>query len=116
MQYAPPGGSLMTHWNELMVAPDGTHHQAHGLPAYKQRFEAVLKFHAPGLAPVRDASGAYHIDPTGQAAYAARYQRTWGFYEERAAVQTSQGWMHIQVPGAPLYAARYAWCGNFQEG
>ena len=76
----------------------------------------VLKFHAPGLAPVLDGTGAYHITPDGHPAYGERYRRTFGFYECRAAVHSSEGWFHILPDGAPLYPERHAWCGNFQEG
>jgi hypothetical protein len=103
-------------WQDFTIAPDQTHHLQDGSPAYEARFQEVLTFHAPGLAPVRDASGAYHIFPTGRAAYPERYLRTFGFYEERAAVQGHDGWFHIQVPGKPLYNERYAWCGNYQGG
>jgi hypothetical protein len=48
--------------------------------------------------------------------YPQRYLRTFGFYQERAAIQAAEGWLHLQVSGQPLYAERYAWCGNFQEG
>jgi hypothetical protein len=63
-------------WQDFTVAPDRTHHLIDGSAAYEARFEEVLKFHAPGLAPVRDATGAYHISPTGRAAYTERYLRT----------------------------------------
>jgi hypothetical protein len=103
-------------WQEFTVAPDRTHHRIDGSAAYEARFEEVLTFHAPGLAPVRDATGAYHISPPGRAAYAERYLRTFGFYEGRAAVQAHDGWFHIQASGKPLYSERYAWCGNYQGG
>ncbi|HEY1354574.1 MAG TPA: hypothetical protein VGF67_33600 [Ktedonobacteraceae bacterium] len=106
----------MDEWRAFTCAPEGTHHILHGRPAYLKRFDEVLKFHPPGLAAVRDRSGAYHINPGGQAVYAQRHLRTFGFYQERAAVQRSGGWMHIVPDGTPLYPDRYAWCGNFQEG
>lgn len=101
-------------WREYTIAADATHHLAQGRPAYGARFDTVLKFHAPGLAPVADASGAYHIAPDGAPAYATRYLRTFGYYEGRAAAQSRQGWLHILPTGAPLCAETYAWCGNFQ--
>jgi hypothetical protein len=107
---------MSNRWQDLTVAPDQTYHLKGESPAYEARFEEVLTFHAPGLAPARDASGAYHIFTTGQAAYPERYVRTFGFYEERAAVQTLDGWFHIQANGKPLYHERYAWCGNYQGG
>src|SRR5438876_11582731 len=103
-------------WQDLTVASDRTHHLKGRSPAYEARFEEVLTFHAPGLAPARDVSGAYHIVPTGQAAYQARYLRTFGFYEGRAAVQAHNGWFHIQANEKPLYNQRYAWRGNYQGG
>jgi WG containing repeat len=103
-------------WQEMTIAPSTTHHLVRGRPAYSARFEAVLKFHAPGLAPVRDATGAYHITPDGQAAYKPRFIQTFGFYEGRAAVQSDDGWFHIFPDGRPCYEQLYDWCGNFQDG
>ena len=103
-------------WRQYWISEDATHHVYQGRPAYPSRFHEVLKFHEPGLAPVLDASGAYHITPDGAAAYESRYARTFGFYEGRAAVQSDRGWFHILSDGRPLYSERYAWCGNFQEG
>ena len=103
-------------WRDLRISPDGTHHVAGGNPAYAFRFREVLKFHEPGLAPVLDGTGAYHITPDGRPAYGERFLRTFGFYEGRAAVHSSDGCFHILPDGTPLYPERYAWCGNFQEG
>lgn len=103
-------------WQHLTVSPDGTHHLVVGQPAYAERFREVLKFHAPGLAPVLGADGATHIHPDGRAAYSHRFLRTFGFYEGVAAVETADGWVHITPDGAPLYPQRHAWCGNFQQG
>ncbi len=104
-------------WRTSRVVAAGTHHVGpDGNPLYRSRFLEVLKFHAPGLAPVLDCSGAYHITPNGQPTYEARHQRTFGFYEDRAAVHSWGGWFHILPYGGPLYPERYAWCGNFQEG
>ena len=85
-------------------------------PAYEARFHEVFKFHAPGLAPVSDSSGAFHVDTAGRPAYRQRYIRTFGLYEGLAAVQSEQGWRHIGQDGSAPYSERYAWCGNFQEG
>ena len=78
-------------WRNYVVSVDGTHHVHAGLPAYDAQFHEVLKFHAPGLAPVRDASGAYHITPEGLPAYRERYLRTFGFYEGKSAVSGGDG-------------------------
>ncbi|XXX81387.1 methyltransferase [Sorangium sp. So ce134] len=87
-----------------------------GEPLYAARFDEVLAFHAPGLSPVQSGSAAWHIDARGEPAYARRFQRTFGFYEGRAAVSSAEGWHHILPDGAELYAERYSWCGNYQDG
>ena len=102
-------------WRAYRVSPDGSHHVVQGRPAYRSRFIEVQKFHEPGLAPVIDASGAYHVTPDGRPAYESRYFRTFGFYDGRAAVHSEDGWLHILPDGARLYSELYAWCGNFQE-
>ena len=103
-------------WRRYGISEDASHHVFHGRPAYASRFREVLKFHEPGLAPVLDDSGAYHVGPDGLPAYAARHVRTFGFYEGLAAVHSEDGWLHVLPDGEPLYSERYAWCGNFQEG
>ena len=102
-------------WRQYTVSADSTHHLHRGRPAYDARFREALKFHEPGLAPVIDDSGAYHITPDGLPAYRPRYVRTFGFYDGRAAVQSANGWYHILPDGSSLYKERYTWCGNFQE-
>ena len=103
-------------WRDYSVSSDASHHVIQGRSAYLPRFFEVQKFHEPGLAPVRDASGAYHITPDGRPAYESRYVRAFGFYEDRAAVHSEGGWRHVLPDGGPLYSERYAWCGNFQGG
>ena len=102
-------------WRKYELSEDASHHVYRGRPAYPSRFHEVLKFHEPGLAPVRDSSGGYHITPDGLEAYKPRHIRTFGFYEGCAAVHSEDGWFHILPDGEPLYRERYAWCGNFQE-
>jgi hypothetical protein len=103
-------------WARLKVAACRTHHVVEAVPAYAVRFSEVLKFHAPGVAPAMDRTGAFHIRPDGVAAYADRFVRTFGFYEGLAAVDTGAGWTHVDPAGQPAYAERYVWCGNFQGG
>lgn len=103
-------------WRETTVAPSGTHHLLGGEPLYTLRFTEVLKFHAPGLAPVRDETGAFHIDVGGAAAYDRRFVRAFGFYEGRAAVEGPDGWHHVMSDGGDAYRNRWSWCGNFQGG
>lgn len=103
-------------WQDTEVAPDRTHHLHRGGPLYTARFDEVLKFHAPGLAAVRCAAEAWHVDLSGMPAYVPRFRRTFGFYEGLAAVTADDGWRHILPDGTELSTARYAWCGNFQSG
>jgi len=104
-------------WLRLKVAPDGSHHMtATGAPAYGERFDEVLAFHAPGLAPASRGGEAWHIHSDGSAAYARRFMRAFGFYEDLAAVVDATGWHHILPDGRDAYPERYAWCGNFQDG
>lgn len=103
-------------WCKTTVSSDGTHHEIAGQPIYEQRFDEVLKFHAPGLAPVRRAYEAWHIHVNGQSAYLQRFRRAFGYYEGCAAVVSDSGWHHICIDGTSLYSERYAWCGNFQGG
>ena len=49
-------------------------------------FKNRLKFHAPGLAPVEDETGWYHIDTNENAIYPERYSRAFGYYDGLAAV------------------------------
>lgn len=105
----------MIRWFESSVAADNTHHIFEDEPLYAERFDEVLKFHPPGLAPVRRAGEAWHIREDGRAAYARRFLRTFGYYELLAAVAAHDGWHHITIEGADLYPERHAWCGNFQH-
>lgn len=101
-------------WRATRVSAEGTHHECGGGPCYAERFDEVLPFHHPGLAPVRRRGAAWHITPDGLPAYAPRFLRTFGFYESRAAVVAAGGWHHVRVDGTALYPELYAWCGNFQ--
>lgn len=105
----------MTDWRDTEVATDATHHLRAGVACYSRRFDHVMKFHAPGLAPVRHGDLAWHIDFRGADAYPYRYKQAFGFYESRAAVETTDGWCHIAPDGVPVDATRHSWCGNFQE-
>ncbi|WP_437310932.1 methyltransferase [Sorangium sp. So ce388] len=106
----------MNDWQRARVAPERTHHLVDGEPMYAARFDEVLAFHAPGLAPARWGSTAWHIDGRGDPAYTRRFQRTFGFYEGRATVSGVEGWFHILPNGEELYPARHSWCGNYQDG
>ncbi len=101
-------------WQQFTIASTGTHHLIDGVPAYEERFDEVLAFHVPGLAPVSLNDHAWHITSDGQAAYCMRFRRTFGFYEGLAAVIGENGWHHINPDGTHAYPERYNWCGNFQ--
>lgn len=101
---------------DITISRCGTFHVFNGAPLYSHRFRSVMKFHNPGLAPVSDATGAFHIDLQGNPIYPERYRSTFGFYDALAAVEDQMGrcW-HIQPDGRRAYQGFYAWCGNFQE-
>lgn len=102
-------------WKDIVVSHDNTHFLFDGKPAFDKLFIEVLKFHEPGLAPVLDQSGAYHIDKSGNELYSNRYTRTFGFYCNRAAVNTNNQWFHIDEKGEKAYSDLFAWTGNYQE-
>ncbi len=106
----------MTTWADVIVADDRRHHLRRGEPLYAERFDDVLDFRAPGLAPVRLAERAWHISLDGAAAYARRFHRTFGFYEGLATVVSPEGWHHIDAACTDAYRERFDWCGNFQGG
>ncbi|GCC10071.1 multifunctional cyclase-dehydratase-3-O-methyl transferase TcmN [archaeon] len=106
----------MTNWKYSHPHPNGTHHlDETGKPLYSHHFNWVLPFHEPGLAPVGDETGAYHIKPDGTPAYNQRFDRTFGFYQGRAAVIKKHRSFHILPDGIRLYEHNWAWCGNFQN-
>ena len=107
---------MTAQWQKAAVASDGTHHVVDGEALYDARFLEVLAFHEPGLAPVLDASGSYHIGPTGSPAYPRRFRRTFGFYEGLAAAEDASGARHVDLHGEEIGNARFSWCGNFQAG
>jgi hypothetical protein len=107
-------------WRDSRVASDGTHHVLRSEPLYAERFDEVLKFHDPGLAPVRRLEEAWHIHPDGSEAYGRRFSRTFGFYEGLAAVtgrvapHPPRRHRHLhctvrlvrQLPGWPVHRSR----------
>lgn len=101
-------------WRKMTISEDGTYHIFNNKPLYPKKFTEVLKFHHPGLAPVKDGKRSYHINISGEPAYSQRFIRVFGFYQERAAVSLEFGWCHILPTGNFLYTQYYAWVGNFQ--
>lgn len=102
-------------WQDIKVSADNSHFLYDGKQIFGKRFIEVLKFHSPGLAPVKDDTGSYHIDSNGKALYVDRYARTFGFYCNRATVLHADHWFHINEKGKRAYIQSYSWTGNFQE-
>ena len=102
-------------WQDIKVSADNTYFLYNGQPIYGRQFIEVLKFHAPGFAPVKDQSGSFHIDINGNELYSERYLRTFGFYCNRAAVVEIDKWFHLTDKGDRAYHQNYTWTGNYQE-
>lgn len=102
-------------WQDIKVSSDRTCFLFEEKVIFNRKFEKVMKFHAPGLAPVQDETGSYHIDVSGNQLYTERYGQTFGFYCNRAAVRHSGKWFHLNEEGKRVYPDEYAWTGNYQE-
>lgn len=102
-------------WKDIKVSEDNTHFLFDGKQIFGKTFIEVLKFHSPGIAPVKDNSGAYHVDINGNELYKNRYLRTFGFYCNRASVINDNRWFHINEKGNKVYTDYYLWTGNYQE-
>lgn len=102
-------------WQQIKVSNDSTHFLYEENLIFGKNFIEALKFHPPGLAPVIDESGAYHINESGEALYSKRYNRTFGFYSNRSSVIDKTDWFHIDEKGNRTYSDSYSWTGNFQE-
>jgi hypothetical protein len=100
--------------NKILISSSQDYHIYNEKALYEKRFRKVGKFHAPGLAPVLDKSGAYHINIYGQPIYQERYLKTFGFYCGFAAVEDIKGAFHININGKRLYEQCYDWVGNYQ--
>ncbi len=117
MQYEKTTGQLREN-NQLKfikISPCRQFHTLHEKPLYAARFLHVEKFHEPGLAPVHDKTGAYHINLKGEAIYTKRFNKTHGFYCGRAAVKDDNRCYHIDSYGSRIYKQSYQWIGNYQE-
>lgn len=102
-------------WQDIKASECSTYFLYQGKQVFEKQFIEVLKFHAPGIAPVKDESGSYHINSAGEALYPERFLRTFGFYCYRAAVVNAQGCFHLTAEGISAYPHTYTWTGNFQE-
>ena len=56
-------------WQDIKSSLDNRSFVLDGQPLFGREFIEVLNFHSPGIAAVRDESGAYHIDSEGLALY-----------------------------------------------
>lgn len=101
---------------EIEISDDATFFHVKGKMLFDRKFKKVLKFHEPGLAPVSDESGWYHIDLDGKETYHDRYDRAFGYYFGFASVVKNNSCFHIDTYGKRIYEAEYTWTGNFQEG
>ncbi len=99
----------------IKISCDKTYHHLNNVPLYDARFLSIEKFHKPGLAPVYDQSGGYHIDLSGKQAYINRFQKVFGFYYNKAAVISENTYFHIDIAGNRFYQNSYEWVGNYQE-
>lgn len=101
-------------WQKLKLSPDGTTFLSENKLVWGP-FVKALPFHAPGLAPVADENGWYHLTAVGVPLYSDRYLKAFGYYFLRAAVLTEKGWFHLTEKGAPAYTQHYLWVGNYQQ-
>lgn len=102
-------------WRDIKVSEENNSFTNNGKLLFNKKFEEVLKFHSPGIAPVKDKSGWYHINVNGIEINKERYDRTFGFYFNRASVTIKDLWFHIDTKGERIYDENYAWTGNYQE-
>ena len=102
-------------WEDSRVSKDRRYHVIKGLPLYEARYDEVLSFHHPGLAPARQGKVWFHIKHNGERAYNRSFDKAWGFYEELASVVLNNLSFHITFHGEPAYEHRFAWVGNFQQ-
>ncbi len=99
----------------ISLSFDETYHIYNGKPLYKKIFKSVMSFHPPGVAAIKNITGAYHIDLEGNPIYDKKFIEAFGYYDGIAAVMDESGWYHIDLKGEQLYNERYKWVGNFQE-
>ncbi|MFV9896549.1 WG repeat-containing protein [Rickettsia conorii] len=120
MQYEKTVGQLTESKNLnslklIKISPCKQFHTLEGKQLYTTKFLHVEKFHEPGLSPVYDKTGAYHINLKGEAAYTKRFNKTHGFYCGRAAVEDEDRWYHIDSHANRVYKQSYQWVGNYQD-
>ena len=101
--------------DRIRLSDDRTHYIYEGNPLYDKRFQNVMSFHDPGIAPVKDEGGWYFIDLDGKHLFRKKFIEAFGFYDRLAAVRDNTGCYHIDLDGNPAYEMRFDWIGNFQE-
>lgn len=104
--------------SKRIIAAQTHHTYPDKQPLYEFRFDNVLAYHDVNgrlIAPVSKSGLAWHIDINGNEIYKHRFQKTFGFYCEYAAVKVDDEWFHINIDGIPIYKERYSFAGNFQE-
>lgn len=101
---------------QINLSEDGTSFYSGGKLMFGRKYISALKFHDPGLAPVQDETGWYHINSNGLPIYKERYAWAFGYYFNRAAVTDRNGSYHLDEHGNRSYKETYAWVGNYQEG
>ncbi|MCC5944939.1 MAG: WG repeat-containing protein [Bernardetiaceae bacterium] len=102
-------------WQDIKISPDNKSFWYKGKMLFDRIFIDALKFHSPGFAAVQDDEGSYHIDTDGKAIYVERYDRTFGFYCNRATVVKGKDWFHLTEKSEKAYSQIFSWCGNYQE-
>lgn len=101
-------------WRDISVSNNNSF-TFNGKLLFDKVYVEVLKFHSPGIAPVKDKTGWYYIDANGIQISSSRYTRAFGFYFNRSSVVQNDFWYHIDVSGNRVYTHNYSWTGNFQE-
>lgn len=99
----------------IKVEINGRYHTLFGNRIYDSEFKNVGKYYSLGVATAEDHTGAYHIDLEGMAIYKNRFEKTYGFYCNRAAVKDEDFYYHINLDGSRCYQENYDWVGNYQE-
>lgn len=94
---------------------DKTHHVFDDSPIYDARFTEVREYRFPGVAAVRDKSGAYHIDFFGHPLYDERYEEVGDFSDSTAWVKDSSGYCYIDENGSRINAETYTYASDFAD-
>jgi uncharacterized protein YifE (UPF0438 family) len=106
----------MKRWEKSKISDDGTHHTLNGTPLYNLRFDLVMSFHEPGIAPVKKSERWFYIFADGSRVSNKYFDRAWGYYEGLAAVVKDGKAFHVLPNGVSAYDQRFSWVGNFKEG